>query len=217
MPITEKVDSNGKRSRGRPRRPEAAELERLLLEFALAEFLEHGYGGASLSRIVRQAGISKTTLYSRYASKEAIFLALIEQQADTLSAEFSPSSGLDCANLAASLKRYACHMLDVSLREDIRSINRLLYSESHRFPALGEAAAKRTRKGVERVTGLVREWSAQSGTPCRHPEAVAEVFILSIRGWYIDVMLTNRRVSAKALDRWVDQTIHVVLSAIEEC
>lgn len=202
-----------RRTRGRPKLVEAADIDRSLLQFALEEFLEHGYGGASVSRIVRKAGISKTTLYSRYASKEDIFRAIVDRQIEKLApAELLVENG-ERLDLAEGLKRYAYHMLDVSMEADLLGINRLMYSESHRFPELGEAVAKRTQLGVKRIAGFIQACAEQKVDGSLNPHTVAEVFILSIRGWYIDAMLSNRKVSRAERHQWVDQVVQVLFSA----
>ena len=57
-----------RRPRGRPKLEDVAQIESRLLDVALQEFLAEGYGGTSLTRIVKAAGISKTTLYTRLSS-----------------------------------------------------------------------------------------------------------------------------------------------------
>ena len=204
------------RGRGRPTLEQVADIEKLILDVALEEFLEHGYGGASVSRMVRKAGISKTTLYSRFSSKEEIFHAIIERQIERLSpAELliSESGSLD---LEEGLRRYAGHMLDVSMEGELLGVNRLMYSESHRFPELAAAAASRTRLGITRIAAFISNCAAREGRPCRDPEGVAEVFILTIRGWYIDAILTNRKVTPKQRKAWVDKVLRVLISSRNE-
>ncbi len=53
--------------------------ERLLASAARA-FARAGYGGASVDEIAEEAGFSKGAFYSNFPSKEAIFLALLEQK-----------------------------------------------------------------------------------------------------------------------------------------
>lgn len=50
-----------------------------LLDIALEEFVRHGFGGASLDRLVALSGVSKTTIYRRFGSKEGLFTTLIGQ------------------------------------------------------------------------------------------------------------------------------------------
>lgn len=205
-----------RRSRGRPKLEQVADIERLLLDVALEEFLEHGYGGASVSRMVRKAGISKTTVYSRFSSKEEIFHAIIERQIERLSPAELLITKSGPLGLEEGLRRYADHMLNVSMETELMGVNRLMYSESHRFPELGAAAAMRTRLGIKRIAEFIRNCAAEDNRSCRDPESVAEVFILAIRGWYIDVMLTNRKVTPKQRKQWVDRAINVLLSPCEQ-
>jgi AcrR family transcriptional regulator len=58
----------------------------LVVEAALEEFAARGYEGASMRRIGRAAGVSRTVLYDHFESKRALFAALVEaKQADLLS------------------------------------------------------------------------------------------------------------------------------------
>lgn len=48
-----------------------------LLDAALREFIDFGYDGASINRILAAAGMSKGQFYYHFGSKEALYLALI--------------------------------------------------------------------------------------------------------------------------------------------
>jgi AcrR family transcriptional regulator len=201
-----------RRSAGRPRPEDVAAIEERLLRAALQEFLAHGYGGASLNRLVKLAGVSKTTLYSRFASKEELFRAIMRRQIERVDLEalLKPHDGR--SELGKGLAAYANHMLERSLQGDLLDVNRLIYSESQRFPELGAAAAERTGMGVRRITAFIRDCAEADGLPCRDAGSVAEVFILMIRGWYVDVMLTNRPVSAAQRRQWVERAVHILLA-----
>lgn len=202
-----------KRTRGRPKLEDVADIENKLLAVAMQEFLQHGYGGASVSRIVRRAGVSKTTVYSRFESKEALFHAIVEQQIDRLSPAEQLISETGHLSLEEGLRKFADRMLALSLEGEMLGLNRLMYSESHRFPELGLAVANRTTMGIKRISTFISECAADEGRSCRDPDAVAEVFILSIRGWYINAMLTNSKVTAEQRRDWVDRLIHVLMSS----
>ena len=53
------------------------ERRRELLGTAMREFVRHGFGGASLNRIIRSCGMSKSSFYHYYGSKEALFDAVV--------------------------------------------------------------------------------------------------------------------------------------------
>jgi AcrR family transcriptional regulator len=58
-----------------------------LLAAARAVFLERGFHAASLDAIAEAAGFSKGVVYSQFASKADLFLALLERRIDARSAE----------------------------------------------------------------------------------------------------------------------------------
>jgi AcrR family transcriptional regulator len=53
-----------------------------IIDLGLAEFAEHPYQVASLSRIVARAGIAKGSIYQYFAHKQDLYLFLLEYAAD---------------------------------------------------------------------------------------------------------------------------------------
>jgi AcrR family transcriptional regulator len=206
------VKGKRRRSRGRPTLEDVEGLESKLLAVALREFVKHGYGGTSMRRIVQIAGISKTTLYSRFSSKEQLFRAIMRQQIKRLSATTSRSPHPIRLKLEKVLMVYANHMLKISLSGDLLEVNRLIYGESHRFPELGSAAEERTRLGVRQVAALIRDHARADRLPCSDPEGIAEAFIHMLRGWYVNVLLTKTKVPAAQREQWVERAVRALIS-----
>jgi AcrR family transcriptional regulator len=61
------------------------ERRRRLLELGADLFTRHSYAELSMSAIAREAGISKALLYHYFPSKQAYFVATLQQQAEELS------------------------------------------------------------------------------------------------------------------------------------
>src|SRR5437879_13485868 len=53
---------------------------RQIIEGARAVFLAQGFDAASMNDIARKAGVSKGTLYVYFDSKEALFVAITDEQ-----------------------------------------------------------------------------------------------------------------------------------------
>lgn len=202
-----------KRTRGRPTLQDAAAIDDALLSVALSEFMEHGYGGASMSRIAKLAKMSKATLYLRFSSKEDLFRAIMHKQIDRNEPATLLSTQSGPLSLEEGLRTYANRMLQLSFEGDMLAINRLIYSESHRFPEVGAAAAERTNQGIQRIAEFIRERAKLDGIPCKDPEIIAGVFIYAIRGWYVSHMLSNRTVSASLRGKWVKRAIRSLLAS----
>src|ERR687887_1879887 len=60
------------------------ERRRRLLELGKELFTRHTYAELSMAAIAREAGISKALLYHYFPSKQAFFVATLQQQADEL-------------------------------------------------------------------------------------------------------------------------------------
>jgi AcrR family transcriptional regulator len=78
-----------------------------IMEAALRRFANHGYNAASVDEICAEAGVSKGAFYHHFASKQAIFLALLErwlQSVDaTLATAHQPSVPATLLNMADML------------------------------------------------------------------------------------------------------------------
>jgi AcrR family transcriptional regulator len=67
-------------TRGNRQRLRAPERRQLILDAALDEFAVHGYDRASMGRIGRAAGISRTVLYDHVSSKRELFSTLLSEK-----------------------------------------------------------------------------------------------------------------------------------------
>jgi len=213
---TEKQADKQGRTRGRPKLEDVAAIESALLDVALAEFAAHGYGGTSMARIVKAAGISKTTLYSRFSSKADLFLALIRLQMRRLSASTALQPTTGKLDLESGLKAYANAAIAFSERGVMLEVNRLIYSEAHRFPELAAAADEAAELGICQISDFIQQCAEADGKACRDPRSAAEVFIFMLRGWYAHNMLTNRDMTGARREQWVDAAVTTLVSSRED-
>jgi AcrR family transcriptional regulator len=83
------------------------ERRRRLLELGAELFTRHAYDELSMARIAREAGISKALLYHYFPSKEAYFVATLEDKAAELAERTRPDpSRPPVEQLAVSLDAY---------------------------------------------------------------------------------------------------------------
>ena len=75
------------------RRLDVDERRRRLLEQGAELFSRHAYADLSMAAIAREAGISKALLYHYFPSKQAFFVATLEQQAAELAARVDAVDG----------------------------------------------------------------------------------------------------------------------------
>jgi len=96
-------------------RLENDERRRRLLALGTRLFTEHAYDEISMSRIAREAGISKALLYHYFPSKQDYFMATLAGGAEELRARVEPDPGLPPAQaLASALDAYLAWIEDNS-------------------------------------------------------------------------------------------------------
>lgn len=199
------------RQRGRPRLEEAAEIDNALLSAALREFIEKGFDKASMRSIAAVANVHRSTLLSRFPSKESLFRAIMTQQIDRMAAatllEFQGKP-----DLRRGLIAYANRALAYSLEGDYLEINRLIYASASRFPPVAAAAKRSTAVGIAQISEFIRRCAEADGIACKAPEHVAECFTLLLRGWYAYAILDEEQITVKERETWVEQTVEVLMN-----
>jgi TetR/AcrR family transcriptional repressor of mexJK operon len=107
----------------------------LLLETAAKFFLEKGFEGASVGEIARAAHASKETFYSRYATKEELFRAVMlrrtEKMSDVVSTVLLPHDPP-----AKALTSLGGFILERHTSDEFIAMGHALGMEARRFPEL---------------------------------------------------------------------------------
>ncbi|WP_309603510.1 TetR/AcrR family transcriptional regulator [Sphingomonas sp.] len=75
----------GRASGGRPRDPGK---DKAILEAARDTFFERGFNRTAMEEVAARAGVSKVTLYKRFADKEALFEAVVRREVEKMVEEF---------------------------------------------------------------------------------------------------------------------------------
>jgi len=128
-----------------------------VLAGAKTVFDRDGYEGASMSRIAREAGVSKGTLYNYFESKAELFAAYVAQQCTAkLDQVFAPSPGSD-PSPAAVLRTIGTRMVDMMLSPVGVTIYRVVTSEATKFPELARTFFE---AGPARAIAALADWLA---------------------------------------------------------
>jgi len=109
-------------------RVKTEEKRRAILEAAKSVFLERGYGAASMSEVAARVGGSKQTLYSYFASKEDLFVAvMLEKGARMIDPLFDRFH--DHRDLPTGLGEFAIQFLRFIADPEIAAFRRIIYAE----------------------------------------------------------------------------------------
>jgi AcrR family transcriptional regulator len=120
--------------RTRQRRKEARPDE--ILDSALAEFSEFGFGAARLESVARRAGIAKGTIYLYFGSKEELFEAVVRRAVSPIVATMGPLMETFAGSTEEFLRGPFRQALSALLRSDARHLARIMLTEGHAFPGV---------------------------------------------------------------------------------
>jgi TetR/AcrR family transcriptional repressor of mexJK operon len=129
------------RGKGRPRRTEAAKIDRALHDAAVQVLLEHGEA-ATMNAVAVAAGLSRKTVYARYPNRTELFLDVIrELLKGAKSLEYDASGTAE-----ERLRHYIVGALRVISQPQSLAIQRLLTIDPTYIAALKPDMVAGTRK-----------------------------------------------------------------------
>lgn len=201
---------------GRPLRAEALLLRERILEAATQLFLATGYGSTSIEAVAARAGVSKRTLYDRFADKSTLFAAVVHR----IITQIRPPADVPLlagTTLEEILRRLARLILNAALAAPALALHRLVSAESARFPELVRAVASdgSTREGTALIADLLARSLADAKLDAATRMFAAEQFI------HLVVTVPQRRamgfgapMSAAELEAWTVRVVDLFLNGV---
>ena len=150
-------------------------------------FLAEGFDRTSLDQIAQRAGVSKQTIYSHFADKEALFKAICAELTEKLTIPLRQQPKQQ-ADLRSILIRFGGDALAMMLHPASLDLHRLIVSASARYPELGRAAYEAgASRMIEELGALIAERSRSGDGFAKSVEEdrariLAEQFLGMIRG-----------------------------------
>lgn len=165
-----------------------------------------------MDEVAAAARVSKSTLYARFPSKEALFRAVMQDQIDSWDTGANHTPVLPSDSLEETLRQYGDVWLRAGLSANFVNMTRLKFGESSRFPELGASAKASSRLGIESMAQVIRQFAERDAVPCRDPEAAAEIFQMSLAGWIYRSILTDTPVESEAGKAWLAHAIRAFVA-----
>jgi AcrR family transcriptional regulator len=181
-----------------------------ILQGAMQEFLIHGYAGASMDKVASAAGVSKATVYSYFADKEALFKALIEKRARQKVQLIFGEQSLE-GEPKIILRQLAIRGL-AQMAEDTehRALMRVIIGESGRFPELAQVCVRCMTKPVVETLSYYLSSHPELNIP--DSEATARIFIGTLVHFHItQEVLHGKDILPMAGDRLIDSLMHLIV------
>jgi AcrR family transcriptional regulator len=165
----------------RPRRPPREEVRRRVLAAATEVFLERGFQGASVEEIAAAAGFSKGAVYSNFEDKDALFLALADEEfawrLDQLRAALedapdAPRVGAEVAG-RSMMRALAAH-------QDLHVLFSEFRVHADRSPATRRRFAERRREVRRTLAETVAAYAERAGVELALPPDHIATLLLAL-------------------------------------
>lgn len=163
---------------GRPTREQAEARHEELLDRALDHFLDKGFEQATIEAIAADVGMTKRTVYARYADKASLFRAAVRRAIERYAISEERIRATDVGDLAQTLTNLAMLRIDLVSTPQGLKLQRIIQTESYRFPDIFtdtyEIGALPTIKFMAR---LLKRETAAGNLALDDPFAAANAFM----------------------------------------
>jgi AcrR family transcriptional regulator len=185
-----------------------------ILDVATSLFLRDGYGPVSIEMIAREAGVSKRTLYQRFANKAVLFTSVVHRIMERLRPR-NDARFFEGGSLEAILLGLGKIILDASLTPDALALHRVIVAEATRFPDLAAIVAKESAgpEAIRRIAALFEHEAAAGRIAVKNATFVAMQFL------YMIIAVPQRRamgagtpMNASERNEWIANSVHLLLN-----
>ena len=158
---------------------------RAILDAATLLFLRQGFSGTSMDEVAARAAVSKQTVYKQFASKEALFVGIVQRLTGQASdrVQTGMNDPADAAQLAEELRGHADRLLTVALTPQLLQLRRLVIGEAVRFPELGKALYEGgPGRAIAGLATTLQRWAGRGLLTIADPLVAATQFNWLIMG-----------------------------------
>lgn len=172
-------------------RPKSEQKAAAILCAAGELFLMQGFQGTAMDAVAQRAGVSKQTVYSHFASKEALFQAVIRAKAAGYG--FADTASVPHADLRVALHALLQRFVELLFDPEVVAMHRVVMGEAASQPRIAtlfyEAGPLRTKQAVAAFL--------------RSEVARGRLTIAEDRVFYAAVQLLNMAVGLYQLELWM--------------
>jgi len=141
------------------RRPEQRPNQ--IIRAALDTFAEKGFRAATMDEIARAAGITKGTIYLYFASKEALFVAVVRAQIERAMALLPDMVVAQGEDLRTQSRRLGGKVIEVLMSPEVSKVLPLFIAEFRHLPGLRRLYQEEMLGGINlRLASLLEQGMA---------------------------------------------------------
>jgi len=197
---------------GRPTREQAEARLNQLLDTALDHFLEKGFELATIEAIAADVGMTKRTVYARFPDKVALFRAALNLAAERYAVTGEEIAACETDDLEQTLRNLAYLRIDKVMTPNGVKLQRIIQTESYRFPEIFDYAFERGAQDTVRFLARLLKRETQAGRlAVAEPGRAAGVFMSMVVSAPVRFIVAGQAQSREEMDAGVTYAIRLFL------
>lgn len=201
---------------GRPTREQAEARHAELLDRALDKFLERGFEQTSIESIAALVGMTKRTVYARYANKADLFIAVVGRAIDQQLVTDGELRQLDSGDLEDTLTALARMRIARVMTPEGLKLQRIINTESYRFPQIFTTAYERgTGAVIAFLADLLRRHDSAGAVCVDKPDMAAIVFMSMVVGGPVRIIVSGNPLSQQEIDDRIAFSVRLFLNGVK--
>lgn len=186
---------------GRPTREQSKARHRALLEKAMEMFLERGFEHTTIRDVAAAIGMTRKTVYARYADKRELFRATLEFATAEMVIPPEALAAIDRDNLEEAIVTAARLRVASTLTPAGLQLQRFLHTESYRFPELvNEVYSRITGPTIKFVTDVLRHHNKLGTTTTDEPQRAAIALMNMVVGVPVRMVLLGMQLGPEEIE-----------------
>jgi len=197
---------------GRPTREQAEARHAELLDRALDHFLDKGFEQATIEAIAADVGMTKRTVYARYADKAALFRAAVNRAIERFSLPDERIRATETDDIARTLTNIAMLRIDLVASPQGLKLQRIINTESYRFPEIfTDSYELGTLPTIRFLAGLLERESRAGRLAIDDPMMAANTFMSMVVAGPVRFILAANPLPKDELAKRVDFGVQLFL------
>lgn len=197
---------------GRPTREQAEARHHELLATALDHFLDKGFEMATIEAIAQSVGMTKRTVYARYADKVALFRAAVNLAIERYSAPPDSIEATECGDMEQTLRNLARLRINHVMSANGLKLQRIIAAESYRFPDIFNAAYEYGSTPAVRFLANYFERQTKAGKlAISDPIRAATTFMSMVVSGPVRVLVSGNVLAEDEIDQRVSFAVRLFL------
>jgi AcrR family transcriptional regulator len=211
--IEKKALSHSRPKAGRPTREQAEQRHEELLDHALDIFLDNGFERSTIEAIAASVGMTKRTVYARYEDKTALFKAALQRAIDRWNLRYEEMQSEVVGDLEEMLTRIARSRIALVMTPEGLKLQRILNTESYRFPDIFTMAyARASQSVIGHLIALFRHHEETGELATGDPVRAATSFMSMVVGGPTRQIVSGNYMSQKEIEEHLRFSVRLFLN-----